>query len=71
MKKQTGYTSIELIVALFCLTLAIGCGGGWLMNVYKLTECDFNAPYKAEIIRIVGVAVPPVGVVVGWMDIED
>lgn len=40
---------------------------GWGKNIYKLSECDFEAPYKCEVIHAVGI-IPPVGGVVGWMD---
>jgi len=42
---------------------------GWVMNIVKLCKCDFDRPYKAEVIRAVGAAVPPVGGIVGWMDL--
>lgn len=44
---------------------------GWVMNIYKLTQCDFDTPLKAEVIRAVGIPVFPIGVVVGYMDIDD
>lgn len=43
---------------------------GWVMNIVKLTKCNFEAPYKAEVIRVVGI-IPPVGMVVGWMNFKD
>lgn len=43
---------------------------GWVKNVVKLSNCDFDAPYKCEIIHGVGV-IPMVGVVTGWLTIED
>ncbi len=43
---------------------------GWTMNVYKLTQLDFKAPYKAERIRVVGVF-PLVGAITGYMTIND
>ena len=44
------------------------CTIAWGVNVYKLTQCGFEAPYKAEAIRVVGVVVPPVSIVTAWMD---
>jgi hypothetical protein len=44
---------------------------GWGKNVYKLCHCDFEASYKAEVIRGVGVIVPVVGAVTGYCTIED
>lgn len=41
--------------------------GGMGLNLYKLTQLDFEAPYKAEVIRVVAIF-PPIGIFVGWMD---
>ena len=74
MKKlnQKGFTLMELMV-----TIGLGCcillPGviGYGMNIYKLTQTDFHAPYKAEIIRGVGIPFFPMGCIVGFMDLED
>ena len=42
---------------------------GWVKNIVKLTDCDFEAPYKCEIVHIVGI-IPPVGAITGWIDTE-
>lgn len=47
------------------------CLYGWFANLYKLTKCDFDTPLKAEVIRGVGVVVFPIGIVCGYMKIED
>ena len=61
---------VGFIIVVFII-LIIGAGvTGWIKNIVKLTRCDFEAPYKAEIIRVVGI-VPPVGAVVGWLNIDD
>ena len=39
---------------------------GWGMNVYKMTQLDFASPYKAEVIRGVGL-IPVVGAIIGYM----
>ena len=44
---------------------------GYIANIYKLTDCDFDKPYKAEVIRVVGIVVPPVGCVTGFIDIDE
>ena len=43
---------------------------GWCRCIYKLTQCNFNAPYKAEVFYTVGV-VTSLGGVIGWFDIKD
>ena len=49
------------------VVLVIVVSAGWVQNIIKLTECDFEAPYKAEIIHSIGI-LPPVGMITGWMD---
>lgn len=41
---------------------------GWVKNIIKLSNCDFNAPYKAEIIHSLGI-IPPVGMITGWLNV--
>lgn len=43
----------------------------WGANIYKLTENDFERPYKSEIIRIIGIPVAPMGFILGFMTIGD
>ena len=44
---------------------------GWIMNIYKLTQCDFDVPLKPEVIRYIGIPVFPLGAIIGYMDIKD
>jgi hypothetical protein len=53
------------IIVLF--VISVGFGVGWVKNLIKLTNCDFEAPYKAEVIHTIGI-IPIVGGVTGWMD---
>ena len=41
---------------------------GWVKNVIKLAGCDFESPYKCEVVHGVGL-VPPVGMITGWLDV--
>ena len=49
------------------LMFIVVIGTGWIKNIIKLTECDFEPSYKAEVIHIIGI-IPPIGMIVGWMD---
>jgi hypothetical protein len=44
---------------------------GWFVNIYRFFNCDFDTPLKEEVIRAVGIFVPPVGGVIGYIDIDD
>lgn len=64
-KNQKGSGNVAAIVVLLIWIVA---GIGWVKNIIKLAECDFEAPYKAEVIHAVGI-VPIVGAVTGYIDI--
>ena len=55
-----GLLAIQIIIILVI-------GTGWVKNIIKLSECDFEAPYKAEVVHGVGLF-PLVGMVTGWLD---
>lgn len=44
---------------------------GWIMNIVQLVQCDFASPYKAEVLRIVGIIIPPVGAILGYIPLTD
>jgi len=45
---------------------------GWVANIVRLVnDCDFESPYKCEVIRGIGVPVAIVGAVAGYINIED
>jgi len=55
--------SILIILLLACIT-------GYVKNVIGLVGCDFEAPYKCEVIRTIGI-IPPVGAIAGWIDLGE
>ena len=63
MKNRRGFTVIQLLIVIL---LVFGLYG-WGSNLYKFASCDFEAPYKAEIIHGIGL-VPVVGIFTGYMD---
>ena len=56
---------------IFIIALVIFLVFGFISNIVSLVKCDFSAPYKCEIIRTVGVFIPPVGVITGYISIND
>lgn len=50
------------------LVFVLVIGTGWVKNIIKLSNCDFEAPYKAEVIHGIGL-IPPVGMITGWLDV--
>ena len=69
MNNVKGFTKIELISVIGIIAVLLACIG-WGMNLYKLAEADFEAPYKTEIVRTIGL-VPVVGAFTGYMAIGE
>lgn len=67
MKKQHGFTVVELVTVIG-LVVTLAMAAGWIANLIKLVNCDFEAPYKCEVVHLAGL-IPPVGMIVGWMDV--
>ena len=44
---------------------------GYITNIVRFCRCDFQEPYKTEVIRGIGIAIPPIGAIVGYVNIED
>ncbi len=54
------------LILIWLLVVILG-GVGWVKNIIKLSDCDFEPSYKAEVIHAVGI-IPIVGAFTGWMD---
>lgn len=63
MKAQRGFTIVELIVVVLGLASIIG----WVWNIVKLSQMNFEPITTMLIIRIAGILVAPLGVVVGYL----
>lgn len=63
MKATVNILAIILLITILAFPFI-----GWVKNIGKLASCDFQAPYKAEIIHGIGI-VPIVGAFTGWMDL--
>jgi hypothetical protein len=61
---------LGLLGGLFMLAIYAAIGIGWGLNIYKLTQADFEAPYKTELIRTAGLF-PLIGMVTGYMTIGE
>ncbi len=59
---------MKLVAAYFLVVGLIAVG--WGMNLVKLVQLDFESPYKAEVIRTIGI-VPIIGAITGYMTIGE
>jgi hypothetical protein len=65
MKMQKGSVLLGAFVLLLIPSLIVS----WGVNAYKLTKCDFIAPFRCEIIHVVGL-IPAMSVATVWVDTD-
>lgn len=58
-----------LSVIFFNIAIALIIGASWIVNLVKLIKCDFEAPYKGEIVHAIGL-IPVASVVTVWFSDE-
>lgn len=62
MKKQKGYTAVEL----FIVILVIACVFFWGKNIYNVTQFPkFSEWRPAHVVAVIGIPLAPVGIVCG------
>jgi len=64
-------TLAKILFAIIIVTLICLPAYGWIKNIVELTKLDFKAPYKAEVVRVLGVAAAPLGCILGFINIKD
>lgn len=40
--------------------------GAWIVNLIAAFNCDYESPYREEIIHLIGVFVPPTAMLTVW-----
>ena len=53
--------------AVFLLIVKIYFIVAFIVNISKLVNCDFEEPWKDEIIHGIGLVIPPAAAVTVWM----
>ncbi len=43
----------------------------YLLNGYKLINCDFKSDYKCEVIHGIGAVIPPMAFITAWFGSDD
>lgn len=62
----------DLGLLIFVCAIILAIPVGYIKNVIALAGCSFHGPsYKAEVLRTIGVFVPPIGAVEGYLTITD
>lgn len=63
--------NVGLGMFLFVILVMIFSAVGYIGNIVRLAHTDFKPSYKAEILRGVGIVIPPVGIIEGYIKIAD
>lgn len=61
-------TEIRMLILYLILVLIIATS--WVLNAYQLYKCDFSAPYKGEVVHVIGLFFPT-HVVTGWTNWDE
>ena len=72
-RSKAGFTEMELMVAVQTIVFLVVFLGGLIASVasiVKLAHCNFEAPYKKEVITAIGI-MPPLGLVTIWINPDD
>lgn len=63
-KRDSGLIAPTILV-IVCIALVLASAIGWGWNIVKIFQAD---AFSGEIVaRVLGVVIPPVGAVMGWM----
>ena len=68
IKIKSKLTNISKVGCLFYGLLILFSFYCYIINAIKLCYCDFDAPYKTEVIHAVRVIFPPTSVITVWWD---
>jgi hypothetical protein len=63
MKKKLGFTLMEALIVVLVL---VG-GGGWIANIVKLVDSNFDPITGMVVARAIGIFVAPLGAVLGFL----
>lgn len=69
-KKEAIKILAFLFIVFFILGISLLAFIGYIANLEQFLKCDFQKPYRTEIIRGIGV-ISPLGCITGWIKIED
>ena len=65
MMRRFNILVLAKLIIIICLSV------GWVKCVGKVINCNFKPVGKAEVVYTIGIFVPIVGGIIGYMDIED
>lgn len=63
MNNQKGFTLINILIVIAYILMLVG----WVANIVKLAGSTFDVITGMIVLRVIGVVVPPVGAVMGFL----
>lgn len=62
MNNQSGFIGKIILVVLLWVVGLIG----WIMNIVRLIDCNFDPIHAEVVLRVIGIFVAPMGSVLGF-----
>ena len=56
----------EDLIILIITSIYILLAASWINNAIKLSECDFEANYRCELIHSIGLIIPQASLITTW-----
>jgi hypothetical protein len=63
---DTSIGAAVVVWGCFCIFVILA----WPVNVYRLTQCDFEAPYRCEVAHTLGLLAVPAAMITVWFDTD-
>lgn len=63
MKRSSNPSNAKALGGFMIIVYILLALVSWVINLSQLINCDFEAPYKCEVIHAVGVFIPPTQVI--------
>lgn len=63
MSAEKGILGLGLAWLLFWIVTGV-C---WVINLVQLVSCDFEGPWREEIIHLIGLIIAPASIVTVWL----
>lgn len=67
MKKESGFSVVELLTVLFVASVSIAAVWGWVWNIVKIVAIAGDPIGGMLVVRCIGIFVAPLGAVLGFL----
>lgn len=66
-KLEIVFGSLSIVAVLGIITTILLAVAGWFMNIWAVLDMSFSPTTTELVLRVIGIPIPIVGAVMGWM----